>query len=48
MFCLKTRKWTQTERPTMSGISAIHWDSQNQQFLACSYDGCIYPMAMSA
>ena len=48
MFCLKTRKWTQTERPTMSGISAIHWDSQNQQFLASSYDGCIYPMAVSA
>jgi toxoflavin biosynthesis protein ToxC len=48
MFCLNTRKWTQIERPTMSGISAINWDSQQQQFLASSYDGRIYAMAVEA
>jgi WD40 repeat protein len=48
MFCLKTRKWTQIERPTTSGISAINWDSQHQQFLASSYDGRIYAMAVEA
>ena len=43
MFDLKEKRWTKFERPTMSGISSITWDSQGQ-FLASSYDGHIYPI----
>jgi WD40 repeat protein len=48
MFDLTSRKWTQVERPTMSGISAITWDATGRRFLAASYDGKIYPMQVSA
>ena len=41
MFDLKQKRWTQFERPTMSGISSITWDTKGQ-FLASSYDGNIY------
>jgi WD40 repeat protein len=43
MFDLKEKRWTKFERPTMSGISSITWDSRGQ-FLASSYDGHIYPI----
>ena len=43
MFDLKEKRWTKFERPTMSGISSITWDT-NGQFLASSYDGYIYPI----
>ena len=43
MFDLKEKRWTKFERPTMSGISSITWDSKGQ-FLASSYDGHIYPI----
>ena len=41
MFDLKQKRWTQFERPTTAGISAITWDTKGQ-FLASSYDGNIY------
>jgi WD40 repeat protein len=43
MFDLKEKRWTKFERPTMSGISSITWDSKGQ-FLASSYDGHVYPI----
>ena len=48
MFDLTSRKWTQVERPTMSGISSIAWDESGHRFLAASYDGHIYPMQVNA
>jgi len=43
MFDLNEKRWTKFERPTMSGISSITWDSKGQ-FLASSYDGHVYPI----
>jgi WD40 repeat protein len=48
MFDMQQRRWSKVERPTMSGISSITWDSSDGQFLAASYDGSIYPMGVSA
>jgi len=48
LFDLQSRRWTQVERPTMSGISAIAWDEACNSFIAASYDGHVYPMAISA
>jgi WD40 repeat protein len=48
MFDMHQRRWSKVERPTMSGISSITWDSTDGQFLAASYDGSIYPMGVSA
>jgi len=48
MFDLHQRQWSKVERPTMSGISSITWDSSDGQFLAASYDGSIYPMGVAA
>jgi WD40 repeat protein len=44
-FDLHTRQWGPLQRLTHAGISAITWDAHNQQFLASSYDGRIYPVA---
>ena len=48
LFDLLHRRWSKVERPTMSGISSIIWDDSNDQFLAASYDGSIYPMGVHA
>ena len=44
-FDLQTRQWAPMQRLTHAGISAITWDPHQQQFLASSYDGQIYPVA---
>jgi len=47
MFDLPSRRWTQIERPTKSGISSIAWDEFGNRFLAASYDGNIYPIRVN-
>jgi len=44
-FDLKSKQWTNVQRPTDSGISSITWDRRHGWFLAASYDGGIYPVA---
>lgn len=44
LFDLRTKAWTQFERPTTAGISDITWDNEQQQFLAASYDGNLYSL----
>ena len=44
MFDVSKKKWTWFDRPTTAGISDIAWDSQQQAFLAASYDGHVYPV----
>ena len=46
MFDLNKRQWSKVERPTMSGISAITWNPTAQHFIAASYDGQTYAMAL--
>jgi len=45
-FDLTSKQWTDVQRPTDSGISSITWDRQRRRFLAASYDGGIYPVAV--
>jgi WD40 repeat protein len=44
-FDLASRRWTDMQRPTDAGISAITWDRRQQRFLAASFDGGIFPVA---
>ena len=44
LFDLRSKAWAQFERPTSAGISDITWHNVQQQFLAASYDGNIYPL----
>ncbi|HWC83556.1 MAG TPA: WD40 repeat domain-containing protein [Pseudonocardiaceae bacterium] len=39
-------RWLDTPRPTASGISAMAFDAERQRFLASSYDGRAYPIAV--
>lgn len=47
LFDLENKTWSQFARPTTAGISDITWDASQQQFLAASYDGHIYPLRIS-
>ena len=43
-FDLLTRRWGPLHRLSHAGISSISWNSAQQQFLAASYDGRVYPV----
>ncbi|MGX7826339.1 WD40 repeat domain-containing protein [Actinokineospora sp. 24-640] len=40
------RSWLPTSRPTTSGISSIAYDADGARFVAASYDGRAYPVAI--
>lgn len=40
------REWLPTWRPTTSGISSLAYDAEGGRFLAGSYDGRVYPVAL--
>jgi WD40 repeat protein len=47
-FDVPSRTWTVFERPTTAGISALSYDTDQQCFLATSYDGQVYPISYLA
>jgi WD40 repeat protein len=45
-FDIAQRRWLEMSRPSTSGISSIAWDEAQQQFVAASYDGNLYPYSV--
>jgi len=43
-FDVPSRTWTDFERPTTAGISALSYDTEQRCFLAASYNGQVYPI----
>jgi len=46
LFDLVEKHWKSFDRPTIAGISSIAWDNHQKRFLAASYDGNIYKVAV--
>lgn len=46
LFDLQQRRWLPMLRPTMAGIADISWNDEAQHFIAASYDGQLYTVAI--